>query len=164
MTIAPRRLQPATRWERAYFVAAALAAAQFLWVFLMGLVAGGQFVRDEWPDWDPLVPWPVLAIPAWVTIAIGVVAAVAAVGAAAGRPAEQGVVIQEIAFAVVALMGISVFVARVYADPSGVPLTYLGPDETLGWHWISAALQVVVTLPALAIRMVRARRARRSSA
>lgn len=162
MTIAPRRSQPATRWERAYVVAAALGAAQFLWIFLMGLVAGGQFVHDAWPNWDPIAPWPVLAIPAWVTIAIGLLGAVAAVAAAAGRPAEPGAVVQEIAFAVVVLIGISIFVAGIYRDPSGLPLPYLGPDARLGWHWLAAVPQVVITLPALAIRMARARRARRA--
>lgn len=163
MTIAPRRRLSPTRWEKLFRGAAALGAAQFLWVFIMGLIAGGQFVQDEWPEWEPLIAWPVLAIPAWATIAIGLTAAVAAVGAATGRPGEQGVVIQEIALAVVVLMGISLFVASIYPDPGGIPLEYLGPDRTLGWHWIAAAIQVVVTLPALAIRMVRARRAQQGA-
>src|SRR5699024_1412888 len=93
VTIAPRRRQPATGWERAYVAAAALGAGQFLWIFLMGLIAGGQFVQDAWPNWDPLAPWPVLAIPAWVTIVIGLLAAIAAVGAAVGRPPEPGAVV-----------------------------------------------------------------------
>lgn len=75
--------------ERLFTLAAVVSAAQLLWVLAMGLIAGGQFVPDQWPDRDPLVPWPVLAIPSWCTIALGALARVGAVGAAAGPTGDR---------------------------------------------------------------------------
>ncbi|MCH1881506.1 hypothetical protein [Agrococcus sp. ARC_14] len=144
--------------------AAMVGAAQLVWVFAMGLIAGGQFLEDEWPDWDPLVAWPVLAIPAWVSILISAVGAVGAVGTAIERPRPQElpVIVSDIAIAIIVLGVIPVGLARVYSDPTGLPAPAFGPDAHFGWHWL-AALTLVVTLAAFAVRLVRERRASRTA-
>ncbi|QUW17918.1 hypothetical protein [Agrococcus sp. Marseille-Q4369] len=154
IAIAPARAR--SPWERAYRIATIAAAVQFGWVFFMGLLAGGQFLADEWPRWDPLAEWPVLAVPAWLTIAIGAVAAAAAIAMAVRREVtdEVGVAFQDLATGVLLLGLLPVGLARAYA---GVGV----PDGALGWHWI-ASLVFVVTLLALVVRVVRASRASRA--
>lgn len=131
------------------------AAAQFGWVFLMGLIAGGRFLADESPRWEPLVEWPVLPIPAWVTIAIGVVAAVTAVGMASRRDvtSEVGVAFQDLAIGVLLLGVLPLGLAQAYA---GVGV----PEDELGWHWIASVVHAVA-LVALVVRVARAARADR---
>lgn len=160
MSIAIRPVRPAGRWERVYRAAMMVAAAQVLWVFVMGLIAGGQFVADQWPDWDPLVPWPVLAIPPWVPIALSAVAAVAAVAMSAARSVtnEVGLAFQDLAVGTLVLAIIPVGLARIYPDPNGVPVPLYGADATFGWHWIAAVVHLVGVV-ALIVRLVRARRA-----
>lgn len=161
--------------ERLFTVAASVSAAQLLWVLVMGLIAGGQFVADQWPDWDPLVPWPVLAIPSWCTIALGALACAAAIGAAAGPSGRShaapshaarsrvGRAVQDIGIALVVLVVLPLGLARLYPEPGGVAAPFAGPDGVLGWHWIAAALQAV-TVAALLVRAVRAARAARPPA
>lgn len=144
-------------------VAALLSAAQLLWLIAMGFIAGGQFVAGEWPDWDPLVPWPVVAVPAWVSIALGVTAMVGAIGMSAERvrePRFEAGVVQAIAITIVALIAIPIGLANVYSDPSGVtvPLDWL--TDPFGWHWL-AALPQVLTIGALGVRLAGVRRAGR---
>lgn len=116
--------------ERLFTLAAVVSAAQLLWVLAMGLIAGGQFVPDQWPDRDPLVPWPVLAIPSWCTIALGALACVGAVGAAAGPTGDRmlrrrtprgrgsaGRAVQDIGIALVVLVVLPLGLARRYPEP-----------------------------------------------
>ncbi|WP_404312193.1 hypothetical protein LG314_12995 [Agrococcus terreus] len=158
-------------FERLFTVAASVSAAQLLWVLVMGLIAGGQLVADQWPDWDPLVPWPVLAIPSWCTIALGALACAGAVGAAAGRHgrtdaaphaarSRAGRAVQDIGIALVVLVVLPLGLARLYPEPGGVSAPFAGPDGVLGWHWIAAALQAI-TVAALLLRAVRAARSAR---
>ncbi|WP_405218654.1 hypothetical protein [Agrococcus sp. Ld7] len=140
-----------------------LSAAQLLWVFVMGLIAGGQFVADDWPEWDPLAPWPVVAVPAWVSIALGVTATVGAIGMAAERvrePRSEGGVVQAFAITIVALIVIPIGLANVYSDPTGVSVPLYWLTDPFGWHWL-AAIPQVLTLAALGIRFARVRRAGR---
>lgn len=153
MSIAIAPVRPRDRWELAYRWAAAVAAAQFGWVFVMGLFAGGRFLAVEAPRWEPFVEWPVLPIPAWLTVAIGVVAAVAAVGMAVRREvtSEVAVAFQDLAIGMLVLGVLPLGLARAYA---GVGV----PEGELGWHWIASVVHVVA-LVALVVRVARAARA-----
>lgn len=155
MSIAIRPAHARDRWERAYRLTAMAAAAQLGWVFVMGLLAGGQFLADAWPKWEPLAEWPVVPVPAWLTVAIGVVAAVAAVAMAVRRDAtrEVGVAFQDLMIGALLLGLLPLGLANVYAG-FGVP------EGELGRHWI-AALVALVALAALVVRVVRAARAGR---
>lgn len=165
MSIAPSPVGVPSRWQRLFMTAAALSAAQFLWLIAMGFIAGGQFVEDEWPQWDPLAPWPVIAVPAWLSIALAVLATIGAVGMATQPirdPREGGGAIQAIAITIIALVAVPIALANVYADPSGIQLPLFWLDDPLGWHWLAAPPQII-TLVALGIRLARARRAGRAA-
>ncbi|WP_306233439.1 hypothetical protein [Agrococcus beijingensis] len=150
MSIAPTPVVPRSRPERAFLLITMLAAAQFGWVFLMGLLAGGKFQHAEWPRWEPLLEWPVLPIPAWVTIALGVAAVVAAAALSRRRRAyaELPVLVHLLILTLLLLVGLPFLLAGAYAS-----------EEGLAAHWI-AALPQVITVVLLGARIALTARSR----
>lgn len=151
MSIAPVPTVPRSKSERAFMVVVMLAAGQFFWVFVTGLFAGGQFHADEWPRWDPVAPWPVLPIPAWLTTGLGCAATVAAV-LMVRRPrqhAELPVLVHLLVLTLLLLVGLPVLLAALY-----------GQDDALAAHW-AAAVPQAVTVVAIAVRIALTARRRR---
>ncbi|WP_194410062.1 hypothetical protein [Microbacterium cremeum] len=147
-----------------FVIAAILAAAQ--WIVPAGarliLNAGQLYPTDEASAvTDALVPFPAMSVPAWLTIATGLIGMAAAAayllvrGNAAGDDAAY--------VSLVSLMMFGLFpwaIAAFDADPTGIIWTP-GPDGyPIGWHWLASPLALVVLVLGI-VTAVRAGRARR---
>jgi hypothetical protein len=134
-------------------------------VFARGIFNGGRIYYSNEPSklYESLLPWPVLSVPAWLTILTGMIA----IGCASAYLLLGGLEIaDDIAYMtfVPLLAGyVTIFIAAFEKDPTGVIWTP-GPDGyPIGWHWIVAPFTIVLIVSAIiaGIRMKRLRAERR---
>jgi hypothetical protein len=148
-----------------FIIAAILGAAQ--WIVPAGarliLNAGQLYPTDEASSVrGALVPFPAMSVPAWLTIATGLIGMAAAVayllvrGTAAGDDAPYVTVVSVLIFGLFPWA-----IAAFDVDPTGI-ISTPGPDGyPIGWHWLASPLAVVVLVVGI-VTAVRASRARRS--
>ncbi|QMU97088.1 hypothetical protein FVO59_07505 [Microbacterium esteraromaticum] len=136
-------------------------------VVARGIFNAGRIYYSNEPSklYESLLPWPVLSVPAWLTITTGLLA----IGCACAYLLLGGLEISsDISFMFFApsLAGVfPIFIAAFEKDPTGVIRTP-GPDGyPIGWHWVVAPfilVLLVATLVATArMRRLRAERRRR---
>lgn len=144
--------------------ASAVVALQWILPMVLRLAFNGGRVyqSDEIHSlWGPLVPFPVVSVPAWLTI---LSVAVACISAAAYFAIGSG----RVAFDMPYVLAITVLMCGVFpwaiagfdADPTGIVRTP-GPDGyPVGWHWIATPL-VLLPIAAAVVGSIAARRERR---
>lgn len=111
-----------------------------------------------------LFPWPVLSVPAWLTITTGLIA----IGSASAYLLLGGLEIaDDIPFLTLtpffACAGFPIFIAAFEMDPTGIFSTP-GPDGyPIGWHWIVSPFAFIVLISGIiaGMRMKRLRAERR---
>jgi hypothetical protein len=112
---------------------------------------------------DSLLPWPVLSVPAWLTIATGLIA----IGCASAYLLLGGLEISDdIAYMtfVPLLAGyVTNFIAAFEKDTTGVIWTPGADGYPIGWHWLVAPFTLVLITSGIiaAVRMKRLRAERR---
>lgn len=112
---------------------------------------------------DSILPWPVLSVPAWLTIVTGLIA----IGCASAYLLLGGLEIaDDIAYMtfVPLLAGyVTIFIAAFEKDPTGVIWTPGDAGYPIGWHWIVAPFTLVLIASGIiaAVRMKRLRAERR---
>jgi hypothetical protein len=138
------------------------------WIVPVGaryIFNGGRIYYSNEPSrlHESLLPWPVLSVPAWLTITTGLIA----IGCASAYLLLGGLEIaDDIAYMtfVPLLAGyITIFIAAFEKDPTGIFWTP-GPDGyPTGWHWIVAPFALVLITSGIiaAVRMKRLRTERR---
>jgi len=138
------------------------------WIVPVGaryIFNGGRiyYSNDYFNLWEPLLPWPVLSVPAWLTISTGLLA----IGCASAYLLLGGFeIVDDIAFMtfVPLLAGyMPIFIAAFEKDPTGAIRTP-GPDGyPIGWHWLVAPFTIVLIVSAIiaSVRMKRLRARRR---
>ncbi|MBO9625948.1 MAG: hypothetical protein J7484_06205 [Microbacterium sp.] len=136
-------------------------------VIARGVFNGGRIYYSNAPSslYDSLLPWPVLSIPAWLTITTGLLA----IGCASAYLLLGGLEISSdisFMFFATSLAGVfPIFIAAFEKDTTGVIWTP-GPDGyPIGWHWVVAPFLVVLLastiIAAVRMRRLRAERRRR---
>ncbi|MBN7793658.1 hypothetical protein ACLD0U_00565 [Microbacterium sp. 2216-1] len=134
-------------------------------VVARGIFNGGRIYYSNEPSklYDSLLPWPVLSVPAWLTITTGLLA----IGCACAYLLLGGLEISsDVSFMFFApsLAGVfAIFIAAFEMDPTGVIWTP-GPDGyPIGWHWVVAPFVLLLLAATLvsAARMKRLRAERR---
>ncbi|GAA3919586.1 hypothetical protein [Microbacterium invictum] len=151
-----RRLPGSAGVLRLVFVICAIfGAAQ--WIVPAGarlvLNAGQVYPSDEpFSLWDPIAEFPVMSVPAWLTVGTGLVGMGAALAyfAVRGRAAAADA-------AYVSLVSLLVFglfpwaIAAFDVDPTGIVHTP-GPDGyPIGWHWLATPLSLVVLIVGIVV-------------
>ncbi|MGX1695227.1 hypothetical protein ACWIBQ_07610 [Microbacterium keratanolyticum] len=113
--------------------------------------AGRVYYSNEpFSLWGEVLPWPVLSVPAWMTISTVTIACVAAflyllLGGTQVRKDVPFTVIVVGGFAVLFPLAIATF----DPDPTGV-ISTPGPDGyPIGWHWLASPLSLLVVLGAI---------------
>ncbi|MBG6238974.1 hypothetical protein IWX78_001953 [Mycetocola sp. CAN_C7] len=135
-----------------FMVGAFSMLAIVLFMFVSGLLAGGQFGPTSDVKWDVIVPWPLLTIPAWLVIAICVLPALGAVILAPKATWEQAPeFIFMLAVTVVLFVLLPLGLSRMYPDAGAAVFDDRYPELGLAQHWIGALPQVL-TLAVLGIR------------
>lgn len=143
------------------------------WVVPVGaryIFNGGRIFYSNKPDrlWESLLPWPVLSVPAWLTIVTGVLA----IGCASAYLLLGGLEIAEDIpyMSMVPLLAgfVPIFIAAFEKDATGIFRTP-GPDGyPIGWHWVVAPFTIVLVVAAIIapmrMRRLRAERRRRRNA
>ncbi len=138
-----------------FVIAAIFAAAQ--WIVPAGarlvLNAGQVYPTDEpFSLWDPIAASAVMSVPAWLTIATGLIGMGAALAyfAVRGRAAAADA-------AYVSLVSLLVFglfpwaIAAFDVDGTGIVHTP-GPDGyPIGWHWLASPLSLVVLIVGIVV-------------
>ena len=109
--------------------------------------------------WGEVLPWPVLSVPAWLTMATVSIACLA--GAAyLALGAEH--VRADVPYVLGVVVGLNVlfpiFIAAFEPDPSGSFRTPGADGYLMGWHWLASPLALLVVAGAV-VGAVRARRA-----
>lgn len=128
---------------------------------------GGRLYYSNEPRglYESLLPWPVLSVPAWLTITTGLLA----IGCATAYLLLGGPEIADdvwYMFFVPMLAGFfPFFIAAFEPDPTGVIWTP-GPDGyPIGWHWVVTPFILVLLVSAIVatvrMRRLRAQRQRR---
>ncbi len=135
------------RLSRGFALALSLGGAQVVWTLIAGLLAGGRFAARMNVEWDELIPLERLAIPWFITVAVGASWAVLAIWLAIDHltPRPPGFLMQCMLIVLVVSLWFGLLSALypISADP-------LVPN----WHWLAAPIQVV-TVVALAITLAR---------
>lgn len=126
---------------------------------------GGRLYYSNEPRglYESLLPWPVLSVPAWLTITTGLLA----IGCATAYLLLGGPEIADdvwYMFFVPMLAGFfPFFIAAFEPDPTGVIWTP-GPDGyPIGWHWVVTPFILVLLVSAI-VATVRMRRLRATTA
>ena len=147
-----------------FIIAAILGAAQ--WIVPAGarlILNGGQlYPTDEASSVsDALVPFPAMSVPAWLTIATGLIGMAAAVAYLLVRGNAAGDDVAYVTLISVMMFGLLPWaIAAFDVDPTGIIHTP-GPDGyPIGWHWLASPLALVVLVVGITTS-VRAGRARR---
>lgn len=100
--------------------------------------------------WGEVLPWPVLSVPAWMTITTVTIACVAggaylALGGATLRA--------DLPFFLVVVVGFNVvfplFIASFEPDPTGAITTADPGGYPIGWHWLASPLVLLVVAGAI---------------
>lgn len=130
------------------------------------IFSGGRiyYPNEYFSLWEPVLQWPVLSVPAWLTITTGLIA----IGSASTYLLLGGLEIaDDIPFLTLtpffACAGFPIFIAAFEMDPTGIFSTP-GPDGyPIGWHWIVSPFAFVVLISGIiaATRMKRLRAERR---
>lgn len=139
------------------------------WIVPVGaryIFNGGRiyFPNDYFSLWGPVLPWPVLSVPPWLTIVTGLIA----IGCASAYLLLGGLEISDdIPFLTLmpffACVGFPIFIAAFEKDPTGVIWTPGPEGYPIGWHWIVSPFAFVVLISGIiaATRMKRLRAERR---
>lgn len=116
---------------------------------------GGRiyYSNDTLALWPPLLPWPVLDVPAWLTIGTGLIA----VGGATvyflrGGTRIEGDIYLVLIVTLLACGFLPWFIAMLNSDPTGVIRTPGPNGYPMGWHWVLSPLCVVPLVAAIVAR------------
>ncbi|WP_336645005.1 hypothetical protein [Microbacterium sp. USHLN186] len=136
-------------------------------VVARGIFNGGRIYYSNEPSklYDSLLPWPVLSVPAWLTIVTGLLA----IGSACAYLLLGGLEISSdisFMFFATSLAGVfPIFIAAFEKDPTGVIRTPGADGYPIGWHWVVTpfllVLLVVTLVAAARMKRLRAQRRRR---
>ncbi|WP_067194748.1 hypothetical protein [Microbacterium sp. XT11] len=134
-------------------------------VVARGIFNGGRIYYSNEPSslYESLLPWPVLSVPAWLTITTGLLA----IGCASAYLLTGGLEISSdisFMFFSTSLAGVfAFFIAAFEKDPTGVIRTPGDDGYPIGWHWVVTPFLLVLLVSTLiaATRMRRLRAERR---
>lgn len=109
--------------------------------------------------WDPILPWPVLSVPAWLTITTGLVA----IGCASaylllGKHYVEGDITYITAITLLSSY-VTIFIAGFEPDPTGIFRSAEPNSYPIGWHWVVAPFSIIMIVSTIvsAIRVKRFR-------
>ncbi len=138
------------------------------WIVPVGaryIFNGGRiyYPNEYFNLWGPILPWPVLSVPAWLTITTGLIA----IGCASAYLLLGGLEIaDDVAYmTLVPLLAgyVTIFIAAFEKDSTGVIWTPGADGYPIGWHWIVAPFTIVLIASGIiaSVRMKRLRAERR---
>lgn len=161
-----RRLLPNGLAEIRLITMVAAIATLAQWVVPVGAryaLNGGRiyYADDVFALWPAVLPWPVLDVPAWLTIVTGLVAIVGAtVYFLRGGSLIAGDIYYVLIVTLLACAFVPWFIAALNTDPTGIIRTPEPDAYPIGWHWVISPLCIVPVVAAI----VAARRAARRRA
>lgn len=123
-----------------FIVCAMFAAAQ--WIVPIGVrlaFNGGRLYPSDEPFslWDPVVPFPVMSVPAWLTILtclVGLTAATTYLIVRGDQAGEDAVYVSMLSLAFFGFFPWGI--AALDIDPTGVISTPDPDGYPIGWHWV----------------------------
>lgn len=138
------------------------------WIVPVGaryIFNGGRIYYSNEPSRlsESLLPWPVLSVPAWLTITTGLIA----IGCASAYLLLGGLEIaDDVAYmTLVPLLAgyVTIFIAAFEKDSTGAIWTPGADGYPIGWHWIVAPFTIVLIASGIiaSARMKRLRAERR---
>ena len=160
-----RRLLPDGLAEIRLITMIAVIVTLAQWIIPVGAryaFNGGRiyYSNDTFALWDPLLPWPVLDVPAWLTISTGVIAITGAtVYFLRGGMHIAGDIFYLLIVMLLACGYVPWYIAMLNMDPSGVIHTPGDDGYPMGWHWVISPLCVIPFIAAIiaALRVTRLR-------
>ncbi len=145
-----------------FMCAAAAGALQLLLPVFVRLALGGGRVfygDDEHSLWGAALPWPILSIPAWLTVATALIGCVAGSAYLILGAADTADDIPYVTVLAVLFFGVFPwFIAALDTDPGGLISTPGAEGYPIGWHWLATPLVLLVIAGAI-IGGVKAHRA-----
>lgn len=125
------------------------------WIIPVGAryaLNGGRitYADETFALWGPVLPWPVLDVPAWLTITTGLIAIVGATTYfLRGGTHIAGDVYYVLIVTLLACGFVPWFIAALNTDPTGIIHTP-GPDSyPIGWNWVISPLCVIPIVAAI---------------
>ena len=131
---------------RSWFMGAALLMfGFFLLSMLNAVVGGGCFGELDDEKWDELIRWPWIPLPAWLVIAVAVVAPISAIVMAkwARRLDIPDLLTLGITYTVAFFCMLPLIFSTMYLMPGGTVINSDHPDLGQGLHWIAAPIQII---------------------
>lgn len=148
-----RRALPGGLGELRLVTMIAIVAGIAQWVVPVGAryaLTGGRVYYSNESVWHSVLPWPVLSVPAWLTIVTGVIAII---GATAyflrGGIRIAGDIVYVLFTLLLAYGFLPWFIAALDMDPTGGIRTPGDQGYLIGWHWVITPLCIVPIVAAV---------------
>lgn len=138
---------------RSRFMTGSILMTAFMLLTVLNGLLAGKFGDDEAELYSPVAHWPWIPLPAWLVIAVALLAPISVATMLRHLTWEE---LPQLAYLVmmtlVTYTGLPALFSVLYRDSSGLPII---SDSDVwggaGWHWIAAVIQVL-TLSMLLFR------------